>query len=245
MNLYEKFAHIKQLTDSIGLIYGTEDFSVYLYSLIKMRRPKTVVELGTGVGSSTLWSALAIEENGFGTIFTVDDGSEWERLGQVSSRFRSFYDEDYAKYIRNLINTFQFQDQIRFINERMDVVDIDETIDILFSDFAHSAFDIAKLFVQYLPKMSESSLIFIDSVPTNYSSMSMLEKTIDLFNSNQVPRSLLELSSNPEELKRIVSDHEFRLESIIENKDRAQNSTAMVKMTPIDVFPYPRTNIKL
>jgi len=245
MKLYEKISHIKQLTDSIGTIYGTEDFSVFLYSLIKMKRPNTVVELGTGVGTAMLWSALAMEENGFGSFITVDDGSEWQRISQVAPRFSSYYREDYATYINSLIKTFEFENQIQFVNKRIDVVDVEDTIDILFSDFAHSVYDIVKLLVQYLPKMSADSVLFIDSASTNFSSMSMLEKTVELFNMNQVPLSMLELSSNPHELQQIVSSHRFSVEHIIENKDRAQNSTAMIRMTPIDIFPHPRVNLKL
>jgi predicted O-methyltransferase YrrM len=80
MDLYEKFVKLKHFTDKVGPIYGTEDFAIYLYSITKMFKPNVVVELGTGFGTTTLWSALALQENQKGKIYTVDDGSEWLEL---------------------------------------------------------------------------------------------------------------------------------------------------------------------
>ncbi len=36
------------LTDAVETGFGTEDFSLFLYSLVRMHAPETVVELGTG-----------------------------------------------------------------------------------------------------------------------------------------------------------------------------------------------------
>jgi hypothetical protein len=66
------------LRDEIGYIYGSEDLAVLLYILAKRERPKCVVELGTGLGVSSFWIAHAIKENGFGHLWTFDDGSHFE-----------------------------------------------------------------------------------------------------------------------------------------------------------------------
>jgi predicted O-methyltransferase YrrM len=243
MNHYEKVYNIKKLTDAIGTIYGTEDFSIYLYSLIKMKKPKTIVELGTGVGSVMLWSALALEENSFGTIYTVDDGSDWNNLNPAVDRFTSYYDKNYIKYIENLIKVFEFTQQINFINKKIETVDVNE-IDILFSDFSHSVFNIIKLLSEYLPKMSEDSVIFIDSASTLYSSFKTLEDITNEFNNGRVPRIILEMAKDPKKIISIVKSSKFSLSHLIENKDRTQNSTAMLQITPIDIFPYPRVNMR-
>lgn len=244
MNHYEKLSILKQLTDNIGSIYGTEDFSVYFYSVIKMMRPDTILELGTGVGSTMLWAALALEENKSGKIFTIDNGSEWERLGEVSDRFRTYYNEDYEKYIRNLINTFEFEDQVVFLNQDIEAIEA-ENIDILFSDFAHSAFDVSRLMAEYTTKMSPCSRIYIDSASTNYSSYSVLEKIVGLFNSGKVPLTLLEMCEDPDALQKRVSQSYFELDHIIENKNRSQNSTACIKIQPVDIFLHPRLDIRI
>jgi len=243
MNHYEKIASIKQFSDNVGTIYGTEDFSIYLYSLVKMKRPKNIVELGTGVGSVALWCGLALEENGEGKIYTVDDGSDWSNLLPAASRFGDLYDSNYKNYITKLVNHFELDGYIAPINEKINIVDVDN-IDILFSDFAHSPFDVVKLLSYYLPKMSECSSIFIDSASTLYSSYCMLESVVESLNKGVIPRSLLEVCLDIDSLESIVKSSTFRLEHIIENKNRDQNSTARIDIYPKDVFPYPRVNMR-
>ncbi len=74
---------LTQLLDysrSVGPLYGTEDFAIFLYALIKMQRPERMLELGTGTGVCAFWAAQGMKENGVGTVLTVDDGSHWESL---------------------------------------------------------------------------------------------------------------------------------------------------------------------
>ena len=66
MDNYERLLKIKKFTDRVGPVYGTEDFGIYLYSVIKMIKPQNVVELGTGLGATMLWSAQALLENNTG-----------------------------------------------------------------------------------------------------------------------------------------------------------------------------------
>src|SRR3546814_3171677 len=42
-------------TKDVGAGYGTEDFSFFLYALVKMHKPGRVLELGTGTGASSFW----------------------------------------------------------------------------------------------------------------------------------------------------------------------------------------------
>ena len=53
---------------TIGEYYGTEHFGYLLYSLIRMEQPKTVVELGSGLGSTSCMMAQALKENGKGIL---------------------------------------------------------------------------------------------------------------------------------------------------------------------------------
>ena len=240
---YETLADIKRYTDSVGSIYGTEDFSVYLYSVIKMMKPRTVVELGTGLGSSMLWSALALKENGFGKIVTVDDGSEWHRLKTAKDMMLHHYREDYSEFIQGLIQNYQLKDNVIFLNRKIDVLNV-ENIDVLFSDFAHGVFDVTKLLVDYIPKMSDYSKIYIDSVSTHYPSYMAIERIVDILNSGRIPRVFYDVSDRHEGLFEKVQTSRFSVDHIVENKDRNQNSTCCITISPIDIFPYPRQNIR-
>lgn len=235
-----KFAELKQYTDSIGSIYGTEDFSIYLYSLVKMHKPQTVVELGTGLGSVALWTALALEENKHGTIYTVDDGSEWDRLKTSVGMSTGIYEENYSSYIHQLINKFDLK-QIEFINSRIDEPPVGN-IDILFSDFAHGPFDIVKLITNYLPDMSDDSYMFFDSASTHYSSYHTLEAIVDAFNNGKIPRVFADMNAN---ISDKVANCKFQLTHLVEQKERNQNSTACIRITPVDIFPYPRINVRV
>lgn len=240
MTTQSKFAALKQYTDSIGSVYGTEDFAIYLYAIVKMMKPKNVVELGTGLGSTALWAGLALEENGFGSLYTVDDGSEWDRLSiYVKSLVGNYYRDDYASFINNLITSFNLEN-IHLLNEKISVININEPIDILFTDFAHSVFDIVNLLAGYLPLMNNYSKIYIDSASTNYASYSALEELVSLLNQGKVPVSMQEVARS----KIDISNSKFHLEHIIENKNRSQNSTACITIMPADIFCYPRVGIR-
>src|SRR3546814_9559653 len=63
-------------TKDVGAGYGTEDFSFFLYALVKMHKPGRVLELGTGTGASSFWIARGLLENGSGSLLTIDDGRD-------------------------------------------------------------------------------------------------------------------------------------------------------------------------
>lgn len=242
---YDKLKEVKKLTDEIGQIYGTEDFAIYLYSLVKMSKAKNIVEFGTGLGSTALWIALALEENQTGILHTIDDGSEWNHLKQAKNRFEFYFREDYSNYIYNLIDHFQFFKQIQFYNEKIDYFDT-EHIDILFSDFDHSPFAVLNCFANYLHKMSDNSYMFIDSASTYYPSFQTLNLLVEDLNNGKIPKTLLEMvdSKNLNKFHNKIMSSRFELTHIIENKNRNQNSTAQIKILPIDIMPQPRSNIR-
>lgn len=242
-DFYDRLLLAKKYTDKIGSIYGTEDFCVYLYSTIKMLKPKTIVELGTGLGSTAIWTALALEENNSGIIHTIDDGSEWYRIKTAKDLIGSYYKEDYSDFINNLIMSFKLEKQINFINSKITDLELNN-IDILFSDFAHSVFDVTKLLATYIPKMNCFSKIYIDSASTNYTTYHTLENIIGILNSGKIPKVFEEISnSSYSTLLEKTQKSKFSIEHIIENKPRKQNSTCCITISPVDIFPYPRINL--
>ncbi len=71
------------LANRLGFVYGSDDISMFFYTLIRRERPLNIVELGTGLGVSTFWMAQALKELGDGQIWTVDDGSHWQDEGKL------------------------------------------------------------------------------------------------------------------------------------------------------------------
>jgi len=52
---------------------GTEvEVAEFLYSLVRLNKPETVVETGTHLGISSLYMALGLEKNGKGTLTTYE-----------------------------------------------------------------------------------------------------------------------------------------------------------------------------
>lgn len=243
MNHYERFLKLKQFTDCVGPIYGTEDFGIYFYSVIKMMKPKNILELGTGLGTTMLWAAQALDENNQGKIHTIDDGSEWDHLKKARDQMGEYFREDYLFYIENLIDSFDVRKFVEFHPVQIEEIQSDNPIDILFSDFAHGPSDVLQLLSEFLPQMNSYSKIYIDSASTHYGSYHTLEKVIDMLNQNTIPLSILERSKN-EKIHQVIHTSQFQLDHIVENKDRSQNSTSCITIQPYDVFPYPRVNVR-
>jgi len=245
MDTYEKIGKLKQLTDIIGLGYGTEDLAIYLYSIVKMIKPATILELGTGLGSTSLWMALALEENKKGQLHTFDDGSSWSEI-DISTLIGDYYKNDYKDYIESLINQFKLEDYIKFYNKDMSSATTFSGIDILFNDYLHEPYIIARLFADYLLKMNENSYIFIDGVSTSYPSFMITETIIKQLNNSTIPKSLLELvkQEDIQVFRQRVESTQFELTHIIEHKDRSQNSTVQIRLKPLDFLPQPRFNIR-
>jgi hypothetical protein len=210
-----------------------------------MTRPKTVLELGTGLGSTALWAALALEENAHGIIHTIDNGSEWHTMRSIDSILGDFYRKDYADYVKNLISYFELHNHINFINDTISDNYVDK-IDILFCDYSHGPHAVTKLIADYFLKMNPNSFIFIDSASTYYPSFQLLESMISQLNSGKIPLTLIEMVSKDklQVFQDKVINTKFELTHLIENKNRNQNSTTQIKLSPVDIMPQPRVNIR-
>lgn len=105
-----------------------------LYYLIRALRPRSVLEVGTHIGASTLYIARALKNNGDGSVTTVDiadvnapDGA-WRRVG-LPMPPRDFADK---LGCREPIN-FVTRASLDFISET------DKKFDFIFLDGDHSA----------------------------------------------------------------------------------------------------------
>ena len=198
---------IKEYTDNIGDVFGSEERCIHLYSWVKMLKPRQIIEFGTGLGASTLWMNQAIKENGGGILHTIDDGSNFVEAAEIVGLSQ----RSYENYIVDLYNKFDIQDGVTFY--RCIVEDFytevgrhlePESVDMIFSDYNHHPKTIEDMFHKYLPSLSRGSMVFIDSAPSKRQSMEMIED--------------------------ICSYHGFNYYNIYENKDSPQASTCCIQL---------------
>lgn len=242
---------LHRYTREVGGLYGTEDFSVFLYAMVKMHRPARVLELGTGTGVSTFWIARALQENGAGSLLTIDDGSHWHGLREEPplQAYGSRDHASHAAFIEALAGRFGLNGAFQLLAARLPPYPGFEpgvTIDMLFSDFRHDPAGILGLLQHFLPILSETASVFIDSASTAFTSYLLLERLVALFNAGQVPRELVK--GLPPAKAAAVADavrgRRFTLVHLTEARDRDQNSTAWLKIEPVDILPYPATRMR-
>jgi predicted O-methyltransferase YrrM len=240
----QAFARLKAHTERIGPVYGTEDWSVFLYALVKMQAPQTAVELGTGLGATALWVAQAMKEVGAGKLWTIDSGQDWAGILEHSPdlftpRQRTL---DFAGYMADMIAQFGLQQHLEFIGRTMPPYPVlGQKLDLLFSDFRHGPNDILEILGHFLPRMADSSSVFIDSASTSFPSYAMLELLVGQLNAGKLPAMLLRTTpvDQHEALWQQVRSSRYTLMHMVERKARVQNSTAWLKIEPVDLRPYP------
>jgi len=227
--------------------YGTEHFCFLLYSLIKMQRPKNVLELGCGYGCVSTIIGQALKENKKGKLWCVDNQSDWislkEKLNKIGENFNTY--DDYFNY---LINKFNLKNFVEYKNFNIDfnlpnIFFIDEPIDILFFD-AHDSGPggCTQILNFYLSKVSEYSDIFIDRASTINHSFLTLEYIISNLQKGKIPKILLHNKTKEEinYLYDFVNKSKFTLIHLSESSEnkfnQSQNSTAWIKIEPLDIF---------
>ncbi len=254
-----------ELRNRIGGIYGSEDICMLLYSLIRRERPKNVVEIGAGLGVSAFWMAQAMKENGQGRIWTLDDGSHWEDPEELYRALAPLADVapfdaldigqlHYPLYFDACTELLGLQDHLTFLDAHLDLTDeagftvekfrfLAEPIDFLFHDITRGPDDILDLLYLFLPRLSESASVFIDSASTSLTGYLVLERLVDQLNQSKVPRRFLlgQSEQTRRQLCDLVANRRFRLMHLIERKSRPQNSTAWLRIEPNDYLPHPQT----
>ncbi len=257
-----------ELRNRIGGIYGSEDICMLLYCLIRRERPKNVVEIGAGLGVSAFWMAQAMKENGQGCIWTLDDGSHWEDRKELHRALAPLagvapFDAldmaqlDYPLYFNACTELLGLQDHLTFLDAHLDLTDeagfteekfpfLAQPIDFLSHDITRGPDDILDLLYLFLPRLSESASVFIDSASTSLTGYLVLERLVDQLNQSKVPRRFLlgQSERTRRQLCDLVANRRFRLMHLIERKSRPQNSTAWLKIEPNDYLPHPPTLMK-
>ncbi len=266
MNAADAFARLKRFTDLAGGAYGTEDLALLLYSIVKMERARNVVELGTGLGVSAAWMAQAMRENGEGTVWSIDDGSHFARpeamevLRRVAAETFARPDSgdaSHAGFLDGLRREFALEDHLRFVRHTLDPRSptdapraaetfLARPIDLVWSDFAHSAEAVYWIVGAFLPHLAESASVLIDSVSTRVGPCLAAERLVAQLNAGKLPASLLAPLSPElrERVAAIVPRRQFQLVHLVERKLRDQNGTAWIRVAPIDVVPFDRSLLR-
>ncbi len=256
LSSHSDLADFIELTGILGAGYGTENLCLFLHSLVRMHRPATIVELGTGFGASALSMALAARMNGRGQVWTVDGHQEIEnlhfRLGQnrerlESTRWAGLATMPASEVLSEVSRRLRLEDRLTVIKRTMsldvpghfDDYPFADPVDLLFSDFNHGPRDVLRILQEFMPRMAPSSSIFIDSASTAWSSYLLLERIVDQFNAGHVPAVLQEGCRT--DLGARIRNTRVVLVHLTRSENRVQNSTAWLKFEPIDLQPYPKT----
>lgn len=265
----EALVPLLAFANRLGSVYGSDDISMFFYTLIRRERPRNLVELGTGLGLSAFWMAQALEELGEGKVWTVDDGSHWQDEKEMRQVIATLNDQppfdrlpasglDYGGFITETAKLLGLAERIDFANECLDLTDdealakgnypfLRQPVDLVFADITRGPDEILDVFFHFLPHLAESGSIFIDSASTSLSGYLFLEKLISQLNQSKVPRRFL-MTQSPQRrrvLMDLVSVRRFTLMHLVERRARKQNSTAWIKVEPVDYLPHPMTLMKM
>ncbi|CCQ94342.1 conserved hypothetical protein [[Clostridium] ultunense Esp] len=264
----DSILELVRLKEHIGHVYGSDTICIFLYSIVKRERPLSIVELGTGLGVSTLWMARALRENGVGHIYTVDDGRDSYKLKEYIKDFafknKDIYIEEdsdcdnkfYYMYLEQLIKKYDVEEHVSICRQTLDLHTsvplnpenypfLSQSIDLLFSDIDHGPETILDVLAQFLPYMAEYSSIFIDSASTHLPSYLTLECIINDLNRGKVPQRFLafECPQTRFNLMQLVLQRRFRLIHLTEKVKRYQNSTAWIVIEPNEYTPNPNVSL--
>jgi hypothetical protein len=253
----DRCALLMKLNEAAGLQFGTEQFSFFLYSVVRMQVPEVIVELGTGLGISAFWMALGAQANKSGHVWTVDD-FQWfarrpRRANEIASKLReadvvSLESPTAEQFYSSISRRFELDEYLTFVKGTIELNEAGHfdrysfagrPIDLLFSDFKHGPLQVMRILGHFLPRMAPSSSIFIHSASTSWSSYLLLEQICSHINAGRVPKSIQDLCTV--DLQEVMRNRRIVLVHLTERRERKQNSAAWLKIEPVDVFPQPPT----
>lgn len=221
---------LMNITESYGNIYGSKLISQQLYLLIKREKLENIVELGTGLGVSSVWMGRALKENGSGSLKTFDNFNHSSELKELGLSQENIILENINDL--NLNNTISIcKCSIDLGNEEFKKNFLDtKNIDLVFSDFSHGIVDIQDIFKTFLPYLNKSMHIFIDSVPNNDDSKKFLEELVLNLNKSKIPDFFYRQNSKEDVWKTIqnILSSNFSLQHIVEKDTKHQGSTSWI-----------------
>jgi hypothetical protein len=228
MTQFINIAEYSKLTD---FHYGTGGFSFYMYGLIKMIKPKIVLELGTGVGTTCFLAAHGCKENGVGKVITVDNG-----IDESQSKFNLDVDFNSLKTKFELDNFLELRNIKLDLNNLNELCDIDE-VSILFNDISCAPHHFLTILKWLLPRVKNECYFIIDRGATFWPNYCVVELVIPQLNQGKVPKILSELINNTDEFEKLIKKYKFSIQHVIKSVDEndSQDSFTIVKIEDNDV----------
>lgn len=228
MNIKEDFLNIIDHVKTTGHIYGTEDFAFYFYGLIKMIKPKVILELGTGYGATAFLAAHACKENGQGKIISFDDGSQWQE------------NIPYEKFINEKIKEFNLTDYIDFKKTTLDLDRFDEIkhleeVNVVFNDINAQPRYFFSMLNFLLPRINKEAYFFIDRGATFWPSFCAIELTLEKLNYGKIPRSLYHFIDDKEKFEQLIKKYKFSVQYVRKASKSDQDSFALIKIEEYDI----------
>jgi hypothetical protein len=228
--------------------YGTETFRWFLYSIVQMEMPQTVVEIGSGRGVSTVAIALALEQNAKGMLWSVDDGSDWPDLreGCQSALGYVLATESYTSFRERLLAHFGLVDRVMLVSDRAEdglYFAPPDPVDLVFVDAGSTASKgCLDIFRYYLPRMSPYSSIFIDGASTIWDAFLFVEEMVRALNDRHVPQCLTHglTTAVANQLDTLVRTSTFTLVHLVDRNPAKvnvhQNGRCWIQIRPCDII---------
>tara|TARA_R100000742_G_C4257688_1_gene75536 strand:- start:246 stop:1007 length:762 start_codon:yes stop_codon:yes gene_type:complete len=223
-------------------VYGTENFGHFLYSLIKMEKPKTVIELGAGLGTTSLMIGQALKENNRGKLWAIDDGRDWKELQKyIGIKYKT-----HKQFFTDLLKTYDLKDNIILETKSLtedNYFSTKEKIDMIFCDCTDAGpMGVIKLLKYYLPKMNTYSSMFLDRSSTINHAFLMIERVFNYLQNDKIP-DIFSKDLNKKETDKLyefIRRTKFTVMHLTDRRDGkknvVQNSRTWIKIEPLDVF---------
>jgi hypothetical protein len=230
METKDTFISVSQYVKSVGHIYETQGFAFYLYGLIKMIKPSTILELGTGHGATAFLAAQACKENNQGKTISLDDGSQWPE------------DFDYATFMNQKISEFELNAYLDFRKVNLDLTTLAQLndlkeVNIIFNDINAQPRYFFSILTWLLPRINKEAYFFIDRGATFWPNFCAIELTLEKLNLGKIPRSLYEFVAEEDKKSffELVKKYKFSVQYVKKNTQTDQDSFALIKIEEYDI----------
>jgi predicted O-methyltransferase YrrM len=226
----------------IGPIFGSEKLAILLYSLVRIRRPESIIELGCGTGATAFCMAAALRENDFGRLLTVDNEQAWPQVAAKLPLAELGFDRNVsmAAYIAGCANRLGVASHLTYHRSELPPFPAPkDRLGLLFVDYNHRPENVSRILATYLPIMARTSLIVFDSAATFFPTYQFLENLEHIFAQGRVPEMLLR-DQSPERqqaMQTLVARSRIRLMHFVEGDKAEQNSASALFIDPLDALP--------
>jgi hypothetical protein len=218
-----------------------------------MMKPRSVVELGTGIGGTAALIGLAARQNGVGHVWTVDNGEDWDIFSADCLRALDLtHAPNHAAFIKALIDHLGLRRYITHIDKTCAPGDYysppkaQDDLDLVFADLLDTGPEgCVGLLSYYLPRLSTCASIIIDRASTINHSFLLLEQIVSILNGGRLPMVLVERMNERDLVaaRALVGKCRFTLIHLADDRtrkaNRHQNSRAWIKIDPIDIRVAP------